>query len=176
MTIRPAIPADKEAITDLYAAAFENDEGPIVGKLATDLLALKTPPVPLALVWENGTGIAGHIAFSTVMFRSSSSMRVSILAPLAVAPKLHRSGIGSGLVHHGLQDLIKQGVHAALVYGDPEYYGRFGFTVDLGKLFMPPYPLQHEFGWQAMMLAGAKPPERTLEFDCTGPLNNPDLW
>ena len=50
MTIRPAIPADKEAITDLYAAAFENDEGPIVGKLATDLLALKTPPVPLALV------------------------------------------------------------------------------------------------------------------------------
>ena len=49
------------------------------------------------------------------------------LAPMAVAPKHQRKGIGSALVRAGLDQCAQLGFGAVVVLGHPAYYPRFGF-------------------------------------------------
>ncbi len=39
------------------------------------------------------------------------------------------------------------------VYGNPDYYGKFGFSVDTAQCYIPPYWLEYSFGWQAIALS-----------------------
>ena len=67
-------------------------------------------------------------------------------------------------------------IDALLVYGDPEYYGKYGFYADLGKHFIPPYPLEYDFGWQALMLNDTHLNDRKLAFTCVDALSDAALW
>lgn len=49
------------------------------------------------------------------------------IAPLSVRPGHQRLGIGSDLMGHLLKELGARGWPFALLLGDPDYYGRFGF-------------------------------------------------
>ena len=49
------------------------------------------------------------------------------LAPMAVAPKRQRQGIGTALVHAGIEACKNLGFGGIVVLGHPEYYPRFGF-------------------------------------------------
>ena len=69
-----------------------------------------------------------------------------------------------------------QKVDALLVYGDPEYYGRYGFDAELGKHFIPPYPLEYKFGWQALILNDKDINDATLSFECVSALSDAVLW
>ena len=64
---------------------------------------------------------------------------------------------------------------SATVYGDPQYYSRFGFNTDLAMNFIPPYTLQFPDGWHALKLNSAVFPEGG-EITCVESLNNPGLW
>ena len=44
------------------------------------------------------------------------------------------------------------GVNVVFVYGDPKYYGKFGFSAEVASAYSPPYELQYPFGWQAVAL------------------------
>ena len=72
--------------------------------------------------------------------------------------------------------LAKGGATVLLVYGDPEYYGRFGFKEKIGRSFIPPYPLKYPFGWTGMMLNEKAVPDAPVKFDCIDALTKPDLW
>ena len=72
--------------------------------------------------------------------------------------------------------LTKDGANVLLVYGDPAYYGRFGFREEIGHSFVPPYTLQYPFGWTGMMLNGTVVPEEAIQFECISALSKPDLW
>ena len=108
--------------------------------------------------------------------KSDSSISGYILALLAVAPKHQKKGIGSNLIESGIDMLTKNGVGAVLVYGDPDYYGRFGFKVEIGLSFVPPYSLQYPFGWTCMMLNDIPVPEHPIQFACVSALSKPELW
>ncbi len=71
--------------------------------------------------------------------------------------------------------LTKEGVGVLLVYGDPDYYGRFGFKEEIGRLFVPPYPLKYPFGWTGMKLNATATPT-PIKFECVAALSKPDLW
>ena len=75
-----------------------------------------------------------------------------------------------------LHPLTKEGVDVLLVYGDPAYYGRFGFSEKTGRAFMPPYTLAYPFGWTGMMLNETSLPDTLIQFDCVAALSKPDLW
>jgi putative acetyltransferase len=121
---------DRAAIRAVHDAAFGGpDEGRLVDRLRRDGAALLSLP---ALV--DGR-IVGHILFS----RLAMAVPAVALAPVGVLPGHQRRGIGSSLVRKGLELCRERGIAAVLVLGEPAYYERFGFSVDLAEGLDCPY-------------------------------------
>ena len=75
-----------------------------------------------------------------------------------------------------MERLSKMGVNVLFVYGDPKYYGKFGFNADLASGYSPPYELQYPFGWQAIILNEGVFTESTVKISCVDPLKDAELW
>ncbi|WP_315859500.1 N-acetyltransferase [Cyanobium sp. ATX 6A2] len=176
MEIRIANQADRDDVRSIYLSAFPEGERNLISDLAVDLLTQRTTPVTLSLVAESGGDAVGHVAFSPVAFRNSEDVHGHILAPLAVEPTHQKTGIGSALVEDGIRKLSEMGTSIFFVYGDPKYYGRFGFSGDVAKPFKPPYDLQYPFGWQAITLDEALAKKCLGPISCVPALCNPKLW
>ena len=68
------------------------------------------------------------------------------------------------------------GVDLLFVHGDPNYYGKHRFDVELAQQFIPPYPLEYEFDWQAMMLSSNDIADARYHFSCVDALSDASLW
>lgn len=176
MRIRRALREDSEDIHAVHTSAFPVEEASQVAGLAIDLLNQAGQPETLSLVAEVDGRVVGHIAFSPVSRADDPGWSGYILAPLAVKPAQQRSGVGAALVNAGLQRLSQQGVAAVFVYGDPAYYGRFGFDAGSAAHFLPRYTLQYPSGWQARLFDRGHVPAAPVEIRCVAPLNDPALW
>ncbi len=176
MKIRSATIADSEAIKALYINAFPDEESALVSKLAIELLGEVSAFNIINLVALSQNTIVGHIAYSPVTIENDNEPSAYILAPLAVMPEYQRHGIGTALIEQGMKKLSSRGVNMVFVYGDPTYYSRFGFDVELAQLYMPPYKLQYPAGWQAVALNGCSVEERSVSVICVPPLSNAELW
>ena len=176
MSIRPATGSDRDDIRDVHRAAFSESEREIVSRLAVDLLSETTTPPTISLVAETDGAVVGHVAFSPMSVDDGEHLQGYILAPLAVRPDHQRRRIGSLLIESGTQRLSGMGIDVVLVYGDPGYYGRFGFTVDAAERYVPPYGLQYPFGWQGLALSERGIPESPVRIGCVAPLRDPALW
>lgn len=176
MDIRIATSRDSDAVRAVHLDAFPEGEGAPVAKLATDLLEEETTPEILSLVAESDGAIAGHIAFSPVAIKDNEEFKGYILAPLGVKTSSQKGGIGQALIEYGMRRLSQQGVEVVFVYGDPDYYGRFGFSAEAASGYNAPYPLQYPFGWQAIMLDAPKPAESPVTITCVESLSDPGLW
>jgi putative acetyltransferase len=174
--IRLATPWDLEAIREVHLRAFPDGEGQMVSDLAVSLLGEKTTPETISLVAEVDGVLVGHVAFSPVTVEDREDWTGYILAPLGVVPECQKRGIGSTLVEAGTVRLMEAGVNVLFVYGDPEYYGRFGFETDLATGYAPPYELQYAFGWQAVLLNEGSPVKPPASISCVASLCDPELW
>ena len=175
-SIRPATPADAEAVRRVHRLAFPAAENEQVAALAVALLAETSEPETVSLVAESGGEVVGHVAFSPVGCDADPGWLGYLLAPLAVVPAWHGRGVGSALVRSGMARLSDQGIDVVLVYGDPAYYGRFGFEAAAAARFRAPYPLQHPFGWQAAVVRGGECGGEGCRVSCVAPLRDPALW
>jgi len=177
MNIRIATNHDRNDVQRVHLRAFPEGEGDSVSKLAMDLLSEKTTPQIISLVAEIDGTIAGHIAFSPASIVGVENFQGYILAPLAVKPDHQKRCIGTKLIEYGLQQLSAMGVNAVFVYGDPKYYGRFGFSVDAANPFAAPYKLQYPFGWQAIVLnACDNIGQAPVRITCVTSLCDPKFW
>ena len=72
--------------------------------------------------------IAGNIKYvqTKITDGGGGEHRVLTFGPVSVLPEYQNKGIGSKLINHTIQ-LAKERHRAILIYGDPEYYKRFGF-------------------------------------------------
>ena len=151
MKIREATNADTSEIECVYREAFGEAEGPVVARLAAELLNGIENEQSIAFVAENNDHIVGAVIFSPLRISGRDSRQSMILAPLAVATTSQRQGVGRALVQHGLDRLKMQAIDFVFVYGDPKYYSRFGFTSK--HQVAAPYKLKYPQAWMALDLA-----------------------
>ena len=147
----------------------------MVSDFAVNLLNEKHPVKIISLVAIVNNKIVGHAAFSPVYLENTNEHFGYILAPLAVSPNFQKNKIGSSLIKYGLDTLSNIGPFIVFVYGDPQYYSRFGFKTDLANNFIPPYTLRFPEGWHALRLNSAVFPEGG-KIRCVHSLNDPSLW
>ena len=175
--VRKATLRDLEDIQTIYLTSFDDQEKDQVAALALNLFNEETYPETFALVAETANQVIGHIGLSPVKFDPLDHLSGYILAPLAVKPAVQKQGIGSKLILTAMDRLKAQGVDILFVYGDPKYYGRFGFDAVTAQPFKPVHELEFPFGWMGQKLNDAvvlnKQPDR-ISF--IGSLNDPALW
>jgi putative acetyltransferase len=138
ITIRDETPRDEDAIRAVHRLAFADET---VVRIVDDLN--RSGEVVISLVAEHEATVVGHVMFS----RLGAPMRALTLSPLGVHPDVQRAGIGSALVHKGLERARRDQWQAVFLLGSPAYYGRFGFAAASAEGYAAPY-----WGWLFMAL------------------------
>lgn len=174
--IRTATSLDHDDILNIYLCAFPESEKDIVSNLALNLLSESTTPQIISLVAETENTVIGHVAYSPVKIDNNDNLQGYILAPLAVMPNYQKQQVGSKLIESGIEILLKKGVNILFVYGDPKYYGRFGFSAENAEKFIPQHKLQYPFGWQAIILKQFSIENLPSNIVCVASLDDSELW
>ncbi len=121
--IRTERPEDHKDVFAVNAAAFETAAE---AELVEAVRGATEPLISLVALVEGK--VAGHILFSPVTVEDAGVPSLAMgLGPMAVLPESQRRGIGSRLVHAGLDACRRIGEDAVFVLGHAEYYPRFGF-------------------------------------------------
>lgn len=142
---------------DVHLQAF-GDHGLVVADLVDTLRDTITPEDGLSLVAEHDGRVVGHAMFTRSLLDAPRRLvDVQVLSPLAVMPELHKRGLGSALVRHGLGILAQRGVPLVFLEGDPGYYSRFGFAPGEGLGFRKPSLRIPDGAFQAIRLPKHEP-------------------
>lgn len=83
----------------------------------------------LSLVALSNNRLIGHIAFSPVQISDGSKGWYG-LGPVSVLPEYQGQGVGTQLIHAGLEALKDLDALGCVLLGDPAYYGKFGFKAN----------------------------------------------
>lgn len=82
----------------------------------------------LDFVAESDGKIVGNIMYSKATVKNDiDESEVLTFGPLSVLPEYQKKGIGSKLVLHSFDIARQLGYKSVLIYGNPDYYRRFGF-------------------------------------------------
>lgn len=177
MIVREALPEDAAAVLDVHRAAFGGEEE---AGLVEALLGDPTAQPVVSLLAEDGGRVVGHVLLTTATLEGpeSGSLRVMLLAPLAVAPDRQGRGVGGALVRASLERARCAGAGLVFVLGHPGYYGRFGFAPAGWEGLEAPYPVPDADAdaWMVReldegLLAGARGRLRAADA-----LMRPELW
>lgn len=135
MSIRAAMPRDREAIRLVEEHAFgQNTEAGLVDALVSG------NDVVLELVAEEVGAVVGHVLFSRLYVQNGGDAYPAVaLAPLAVEPSFHGTGIGGALIREAHLRLKEAGETLSIVLGEPAYYGRFGYSHERAAGFASDY-------------------------------------
>ncbi len=134
MIIRDETGNDEAAVRQVVVAAFGQ---PVEADLV-DALRVSGDAV-ISLVAEDEGKIVGHVLFSKLQ----APDQCVALAPVSVMPNCQKQGIGFALIRQGLAHARQDNWQAVFVLGEPEYYQRFGFDLDLAEKFETAYPKQY---------------------------------
>ncbi len=130
--IRPETPADFRAVETLVRNAFWNVYRP--GCMEHFVLhTLRNDPdfVPeLSLVLEQSGVLLGQAAGvrANIALQNGGTLPVLNLGPLCIAPSHQRQGLGRRLLNTLLEKAAALGFGAAVLEGDPAFYGPSGFV------------------------------------------------
>jgi putative acetyltransferase len=123
------------AIRVMHRSVFErDDESKLIDRLRADGL------IVASVIAEEEGLIVGHVLFSNLRVETQhGNLPAAALAPIGVLAEWRGCGIGSALIHEGMDLCRQRGKSAAIVLGEPRYYSRFGFSSDLVKNLRSPY-------------------------------------
>jgi putative acetyltransferase len=141
MQIRSELPDDAAAISSVITAAFLKAEHSGGNEAQIVNVLRNAEALIVSLVATENNRIVGHVAFSPVTIDGRSDSWFG-LGPVAVMPSHQRNGFGSALIEAGLALLRERGARGCVVLGNPEFYGRFGFTAD-PDLFLAGVPSEY---------------------------------
>lgn len=157
MLVRVEEPGDEAAADGVITDAF-GDDGPSVARLAHELRGLVASGAGTSFVAELDGRVVGHVMFTRSLLDAPSRLvEVRVLSPLAVAPDVHRRGVGSELVRTGLEAMDQQRVPVVFLEGSPRYYPRFGFAPGAELGFRKPSLRIPDAAFMALRLASYEP-------------------
>lgn len=84
----------------------------------------------LDFVAEMNGKIVGNILYMRTSITDGDQKHYPVITfgPVSVLPAYQNQGIGTRLIEHTLDLAREMGYGAVVIYGDPEYYKRFGFV------------------------------------------------
>ncbi|WDZ52604.1 N-acetyltransferase [Acinetobacter vivianii] len=126
ISIRNEQPSDIPNIFKLTQAAFKDIEYSSHTEQFIVNALRDSQQLTVSLVAEYEGQIVGHIAFSPVSISDGTTDWYG-LGPVSVQPEFQNQGVGSQLIHIGLDKLKTLKAAGCVLLGDPEYYARFGF-------------------------------------------------
>jgi predicted N-acetyltransferase YhbS len=129
--IRPELNTDYNTTEEIIKKAFLNEEySDKKEHLLVNRIRKSAAFIPeLSLVALNqGGDVIGHILLSKIKIVDGNNEVDSLaLAPVSVAPKYQKNGIGSRLIHAALKKAKDLGYGSVIVLGHKDYYPKFGF-------------------------------------------------
>lgn len=179
MNFTTGLVSSKQALVELFAAAFTASEGQTEGTLVGDLvreLLTETPAQDIRVFCAELAGSAIGAAIFTRLTYPEDPHVVFLLSPMAVASASQGQGIGQALIAHALEMLRSEGIQIAITYGDPAFYGRVGFRPIREDQARPPLPLRLPHGWLGKSLIQAEMPDLHGPSICVSALNRSDVW
>ena len=137
--IRLEANGDAPQIRELLEACFPGEgEADLVDALR------RSGAIVLSLVAEEEDAVIGYIAFSRIRIEDGkTSMRALALAPLAVYTEYQQQGLATRLVREGHACIAAMGERLSIVLGDPNYYGRFGYSHRRASAFESDYQSEY---------------------------------
>ena len=130
MEIRAETPGDIATIRAVTVAAFANAPFSNQREAAIVDALRRAGALSLSFVATEEAEVVGHVAFSAVLINGRTGDWYG-LGPVSVRPDRQRQGVGQRLIARGLGELRSHGAEGCVVFGEPAYYGRFGFVSDL---------------------------------------------
>lgn len=130
--LRPECPADFRAVEELTRNAFWNHHAPGCDEhYLAHILRESSDFVPeLDYVAVHDGKVVGNIMYTRakIVLDRSGEREVLCFGPLAVDPAFQGQGVGGALIERTKTLSRELGYKAILIFGDPEYYSRFGFV------------------------------------------------
>lgn len=135
LTVRPEGEGEAEAIRAIHLAAFPTAlEADLVERLRQDFDS------EISLVAQQAGEIVGHVLLSRMAVSADGkALRALGLGPVGVLPGAQGSGVGSELIRSALAIARTLGEELVFLVGEPDYYGRFGFSAEAAAPFASPY-------------------------------------
>ena len=114
----------REAFWDVYCPGA--DEHLLVHNLRKSNVFIKE----LDFVAINNDKIIGNIMYANSTVKNDDlEYTVLTFGPVSVLPEYQNKGIGGKLINHTIKLSKEMSYKGIIIYGDPEYYKRFGFKV-----------------------------------------------
>jgi putative acetyltransferase len=169
---------NKEEVAGLFAAVFSSsegeDEGKLIGNLASELSSSTDNKEVISIGAYKDESIIGAIVFTRLRF--NESIKVYMLAPVAVSTTHQGIGVGQALINYGLQELRKRSVAVVITYGDPSFYSKVGFQALSETIIQAPLKLSMPEGWLGQSLTGEQIPTINERPKCVKEFNDPAYW
>ena len=129
--LRPEGSADFRAVEELTRNAFWNHHAPGCDEhYLAHILRESSDFVPeLDYVAVHDGKVVGNIMYTRakIVLDRGGEREVLCFGPLAVDPAFQGRGVGGALIERTKTLARELGYKAILIFGDPEYYSRFGF-------------------------------------------------
>lgn len=131
VVLRNEAESDYRAVEKLTREAFWNQYVPGCSEhYLLHIMRNSNSFIPeLDIVAEVNGEIVGNIVYTKAKIVDDNGIYHNVISfgPFAVLPTFQGKGIGSILIEHTSLKAKELGYKAILIYGDPDYYSRFGF-------------------------------------------------
>ena len=168
----------KEDVTGLFTSVFSSsegeNEGKLIGNLASELSSRTDNKEIISIGAYKDELLIGAIIFTRLRF--NDSIKVYMLAPVAVSTSQQGKGVGQALINYGLQELKNRSVAVVITYGDPSFYSKVGFQALSETVIQAPLKLSMPEGWLAQSLTEEPIPTIHERPTCVKEFNDSVYW